>query len=223
MKKLKERILKLNLNPRNELIIFILISLVGIASAISVFIFLKSWSYSAIAILITLVVLDLYYQRYSFLEEEKRKRLENEFVEMFSYLRIYLVNKQNVYQALKESSQFTSLEMKEEVNKFLGKIDEDKTVVPFLDFSKKMKNKIIEEVMISLYQMVDAGSSINYLNQFIQIFENFQARFKKEDLDKRLRKLDLFNTFSLLGVGYLMIIILLVIVSIIGDVTSNGF
>jgi len=168
-------------------------------------------------------VLDLYYQRYSFLEEEKRKRLENEFVEMFSYLRIYLVNKQNVYQALKESSQFTSLEMKEEVNKFLGKIDEDKTVVPFLDFSKKMKNKIIEEVMISLYQMVDAGSSINYLNQFIQIFENFQARFKKEDLDKRLRKLDLFNTFSLLGVGYLMIIILLVIVSIIGDVTSNGF
>ena len=88
MKKLKERILKLNLNPRNELIIFILISLVGIASAISVFIFLKSWSYSAIAILITLVVLDLYYQRYSFLEEEKRKRLENEFVEMFSYLRI---------------------------------------------------------------------------------------------------------------------------------------
>lgn len=223
MKKLKERILKLNLNPRNELIIFILISLVGIVSAISVFIFLKSWSYSAIAILITLVVLDLYYQRYSFLEEEKRKRLENEFVEMFSYLRIYLVNKQNVYQALKESSQFTSLEMKEEVNKFLGKIDEDKTVVPFLDFSKKMKNKIIEEVMISLYQMVDAGSSINYLNQFIQIFENFQARFKKEDLDKRLRKLDLFNTFSLLGVGYLMIIILLVIVSIIGDVTSNGF
>mgnify|MGYP003571382763 CR=1 FL=1 len=223
MKKLKERILKLNLNPRNELIKFILLWVIGIVGAILVFIFINSWTYFAIVLLVTLLLTDLLYQRYSYLEEVKRKRLENEFFEMFSYLRIYLVNKQNVYQALKESSQFTSIEMKEEVNKFLGKIDEDKTVVPFLEFSKKMKNKIIEEVMISLYQMVDAGSSINYLNQFIQLFENFQARFKKEDLDKRLRKLDLFNTLSLLGVGYLMIIILLVIVSIIGDVTSNGF
>ncbi len=223
MKKLKERILKLNLNPRNELIKFILLWITGVVGSILVFIFTNSWTYFAIVLLVTLLLTDLLYQRYSYLEETKRKRLENEFVEMFSYLRIYLVNKQNVYQALKESSQFTSIEMKEEVNSFLGKIDEDKTVVPFIEFSKKMKNKIIEEVMISLYQMIDAGSSINYLNQFIQLFENFQARFKKEDLDKRLRKLDLFNTLSLLGVGYLMIIILLVIVSIIGDVASNGF
>ncbi len=223
MKKLKERILKLNLNPRNELIKFILLWITGVVGSILVFIFTNSWTYFAIVLLVTLLLTDLLYQRYSYLEEGKRKRLENEFVEMFSYLRIYLVNKQNVYQALKESSQFTSIEMKEEVNSFLGKIDEDKTVVPFIEFSKKMKNKIIEEVMISLYQMIDAGSSINYLNQFIQLFENFQARFKKEDLDKRLRKLDLFNTLSLLGVGYLMIIILLVIVSIIGDVASNGF
>ncbi len=223
MKKLKERTLKLNLNPRNELIKFILLWITGVVGSILVFIFTNSWTYFAIVLLVTLLLTDLLYQRYSYLEEGKRKRLENEFVEMFSYLRIYLVNKQNVYQALKESSQFTSIEMKEEVNSFLGKIDEDKTVVPFIEFSKKMKNKIIEEVMISLYQMIDAGSSINYLNQFIQLFENFQARFKKEDLDKRLRKLDLFNTLSLLGVGYLMIIILLVIVSIIGDVASNGF
>ena len=223
MKKLKERILKLNLNPRNELLKFIGILVIGIVAAILIYIFLKNWKYALLTLFGSFVLSYLFIERYSLLEEDKRKRLENEFVEMFSYLRIYLVNRENVYQALKESSQFTSLEMKEEVNNFLARIDEDKTVVPFVEFGKKLKNKVIEEVMISLYQMVDAGSSLTYLNQFIQIFENFQERFKKEDLDKRLRRMDLFNTFSLLGVGYLMIVILLVIVSIIGDVTSNGF
>ena len=223
MKKLKQRIINLNLNPRNELLKFILIVVVGIAAAILIYIFLKSWTYFVIALLLIILFSYLFLGRYSMLEEDKRKRLEDEFVEMFSYLRIYLVNKQNVYQALKESSQFTSLEMKEEVNTFLKRVDEDKTVVPFIEFGKNLKNKVIEEVMISLYQMVDAGSTLNYLNQFIKLFENFQARFKKEDLDRRLRRLDLFNTLSLLGVGYLMVIILLVIVTIIGDVTTNGF
>ncbi|MBP5694153.1 MAG: hypothetical protein J6X03_01695 [Bacilli bacterium] len=223
MKKLKQRIINLNLNPRNELLKFILIVVVGIAAAILIYIFLKSWTYFVIALLLIILFSYLFLGRYSMLEEDKRKRLEDEFVEMFSYLRIYLVNKQNVYQALKESSQFTSLEMKEEVNTFLKRVDEDKTVVPFIEFGKNLKNKVIEEVMISLYQMVDAGSTLNYLNQFIKLFENFQVRFKKEDLDRRLRRLDLFNTLSLLGVGYLMVIILLVIVTIIGDVTTNGF
>ena len=223
MKKLKQRIINLNLNPRNELLKFILIMVVGIAAAILIYIFLKSWTYFVIALLLIILFSYLFLGRYSMLVEDKRKRLEDEFVEMFSYLRIYLVNKQNVYQALKESSQFTSLEMKEEVNTFLKRVDEDKTVVPFIEFGKNLKNTVIEEVMISLYQMVDAGSTLNYLNQFIKLFENFQVRFKKEDLDRRLRRLDLFNTLSLLGVGYLMVIILLVIVTIIGDVTTNGF
>ena len=223
MKRVKEKILKLKLNPRNELIKYIVLITLGVALTIITYIFTKSWVYTFAAFGLSFIVSQLFLERYDYLLDKKRKRLENEFVEMFSYLRIYLVNKQNVYQALKESSQFTSIEMKEEVNKFLEKIDEDKTVVPFVEFGRKLKNKIIEEVMISLYQMVDAGSSLTYLNQFIQLFENFQARFKKEDWDKRLKKLELFNTLSLLGVGYLMIIILLVIVSIIGDVTSNGF
>lgn len=154
--------------------------------------------------------------------ENRRRHLEMEFIEVFSYLRIYLSNKESVYRSLKQASEYTSIEMKREITNFLERIDDDKSILPFIEFGNSFKNKVIEEVMISLYQMIDGGFTENYLNQFISLFDNFKSRYLKEDMLNRYKKMDVFTTLSLLGSGYILLTMLLIIVNIIGGMT-NGF
>lgn len=222
MKKLKEKIQKLNLDLKKETVLLVSVSLLSVLSAFLVFFFTKNLLFLSLTLIIGLGFIYISFKRYDYMLENRRRNLEMEFIEVFSYLRIYLSNKENVYRSLKQSSEYTSIEMKKEIGRFLERIDEDKSIIPFVEFGNSFKNKVIEEVMISLYQMIDGGFTENYLNQFISLFDNFKSRYLKEDMLKRYKKMDLFTTLSLLGSGYILITMLLIIVNIIGSMT-NGF
>ena len=214
--------LKLNLNPKKEYLKFLIGNLIVIAIALILTFVLSSYLYLILLVVGVLLFSYAFFYRYDQAEENKRKKLEVEFVEVFSYLRIYLINKETVYTALKKAGQYTSKEMNDKINEFLIKIDEDKSIIPFLEFGKYFKNKTIEEVMISLYQMVDGGYTENYINQFIMVFENLRKRSNEENLHTRYKKMSNLNILTLIGSGYLMIVMLIVIVSVIGEMT-NGF
>lgn len=181
----------------------------------------KNVRYFIISLLLSVIFIVAYLQRYDGMLLARRKNLELEFIEVFSYLRIYLSNKENVYRSLKKASEYTSIEMKKEINNFLEKIDNDKTIMPFIKFGNIFHNKVIEEVMISLYQMIDGGFTETYLNQFISLFDNFKNRYLQDDLTNRYKKMDLFTTLSLFGSGFIMMIMLLVVMNIIGGL-ANG-
>lgn len=214
--------LKLNLDPKKEFLKLVIGNLLIVVISILLIFFLKSLFYLAVLVLGVILFTYCFFYRYDQIEDNKRRKLEIEFVEVFSYLRIYLVNKETVYTALKKANEYTSKEMNQLINNFLIKIDEDKSILPFLEFGRYFKNKTIEEVMISLYQMIDGGYADNYLNQFILIFENLRKRTDEENSHLRLKKLQNLNLLSLVGSGYLMMVMLIVIVSIIGELT-NGF
>ncbi len=214
--------LKLNLDPKKEFLKLVIGNLLIVVISILLIFFLKSLFYLAVLVLGVILFTYCFFYRYDQIEDNKRRKLEIEFVEVFSYLRIYLVNKETVYTALKKANEYTSKEMNKLINNFLIKIDEDKSILPFLEFGRYFKNKTIEEVMISLYQMIDGGYTDNYLNQFILIFENLRKRTNEENSHHRLKKLQNLNLLSLVGSGYLMMVMLIVIVSIIGELT-NGF
>ena len=221
-KKQKQKMLKLNLNPKKELLKFLIGNLVVIAISIALIFIFKSLFYIAVLVVGVLLFSYAFFYRYDQFEIDKRKRLEIEFVEVFSYLRIYLTNKETVYTALTKASEYTSKEMNSKINEFLLKIDEDKSIVPFLEFGRYFHNKTIEEVMISLYQMVDGGYAENYINQFVLVFENLRKRSNEESLHNRYKKMNNLNLITLIGSGYLMMVMLIVIVSVIGEMT-NGF
>ena len=214
--------LKLNLDPKKEFLKLVIGNLLIVVISILLIFFLKSLFYLAVLVLGVILFTYCFFYRYDQIEDNKRRKLEIEFVEVFSYLRIYLVNKETVYTALKKANEYTSKEMNQLINNFLIKIDEDKSILPFLEFGRYFKNKTIEEVMISLYQMIDGGYADNYLNQFILIFENLRKRTNEENSHLRLKKLQNLNLLSLVGSGYLMMVMLIVIVSIIGEL-ANGF
>ena len=56
-----------------------------------------------------------FFRRYDYLLERRRVNLELEFIEVFSYLRIYLSNSESVYRSLVQSSEYTSQQMKNEI------------------------------------------------------------------------------------------------------------
>ncbi len=197
-------------------------SVISLILPIAVFLLTQNIIYLICICFISLAIVMFFFRRYDYLLERRRVNLELEFIEVFSYLRIYLSNSESVYRSLVQSSEYTSQQMKNEINTFVKKIDEDKTIKPFIEFSNLFKNKLIEEVMISLYQMIDGGFTNNYLNQFITLFDNFKNRYLNEDLHKRIKKMDLFNSLSLLGGAYIMLLILLLIVNAIGGLI-NGF
>ena len=222
LKKLKQKILNLKLNPKKEFLKFLIGNLVITAVGIVLIFINKSLYYLFFIAIGDLFFSYLFLSRYDQIESDKRKRLEIEFVEVFSYLRIYLLNKETVYTALTKANQYTSKEMNTKISEFLIKIDEDKSIVPFLEFGKYFKNKTIEEVMIALYQMVDGGYQENYINQFIIVFENLRKISEEGSLNNRYKKMNNLNLFTLFGSAYLMLVMLIVIVTVIGDMT-NGF
>lgn len=221
LKKLKSRIKSLNFNPKNELIKFIILVIGILALTALAYFTLNKFYVLILGILIEFCGVFAFIYRYKLYEEDKRRRLEQEFVEVFSYIRIYLVNKENVYVAIQKASKYSSKEMNDQITNLLKKIDEDKSIVPFLDFAGYFKNKIIEEVMISMYQMIDGGYTEMYLNQFISIFEQFRNRLNNENMQKRYKKLNFYNTLSIVGSGYLMFVMLLAIVHILGELTNG--
>ena len=222
LKKLKQKILNLKLNPKKEFLKFLIGNLVITAVGIVLIFINKSLYYLFFIAIGDLFFSYLFLLRYDQVESDKRKRLEVEFVEVFSYLRIYLLNKETVYTALTKANQYTSKEMNTKISEFLIKIDEDKSIVPFLEFGKYFKNKTIEEVMIALYQMVDGGYQENYIDQFIIVFENLRKISEEGSLNNRYKKMNNLNLFTLFGSAYLMLVMLIVIVTVIGDMT-NGF
>ncbi len=221
LKKLKQKILNLKLDPKKEFLKFLIGNLVITAVGIALIFIYKSLYYLFFIAIGDLFFSYLFLSRYNQIESDKRKRLEVEFVEVFSYLRIYLLNKETVYTALNKANQYTSKEMNAKISEFLIKIDEDKSIVPFLEFGKYFKNKTIEEVMIALYQMVDGGYQENYINQFIIVFENLRKISEEGSLNNRYKKMNNLNLFTLFGSAYLMLVMLIVIVTVIGEMTNE--
>lgn len=78
--------------------------------------------------------------------------------------------------------------------------------------------KLIEDIMISIYEMVENGNNISYINQFTTIFENFKLRVNKANSQTRLNKFDTFITSSLIGSGLIMIILVYGIINLIGEI-----
>ncbi len=222
MKNLRQKIESLSLNFAKEMTILAIINIVLLALFIGLF-FINISIVLNIGVLIVIVIFNIFYlNRYNGMILEKEKKLDHEFIEIFSYLRIYLYNQETVYTSLKNIKEFASSKMKERLDQLLADIDEDKTVQPFISFARLFQNKVIEEVMISLYEMVNSGNKDIYLNQFVKVFEDFKTRNEEEAEEKRYRKFDTLNMLSVVGSGYIMIVLSLTIISLLGEAT-NGF
>ena len=150
------------------------------------------------------------------LDEER----ENEFVTIISYFEVFISNKNNVYQSFCKLVQYSSDWMKDLITNFVKEIDSDKTVQPFINFANNFKPKIISNIMLSIFTMVDQGESFEQINQFQILFEQLLKSKKLENLEKKQRSLSVLASLPLIGAAGMTITLTISVISIIGDLVN---
>ena len=113
MSKIKENMLKLKLSPKREYakLAGVCASLIALGLIISFLI--KSWLYLGIGAGLSAIVLVYLLSSYGSQLDKINKENTEEFVNLFSYFKIYIHNGYNVYSSLVEIKNFASPNLKE--------------------------------------------------------------------------------------------------------------
>lgn len=220
MKKSKK--LNTNINSKGKKINSVLL-LAGLIICFSILLSFLSKNFVIIIIgfLISGLTLFLYYTKKSNEKMNLEKSYENEFVDIINYFEMFLMNNLNIYQAFTEVLSYATPWMRNKIETLLLEIDDDKTVKPFISFAKNFKNAAIENVMISIYQMVDDGNNDISLNQFNLLFDKFEENNRREFILKKENDLEKLNVFPLVGAMITTFILTFSILNVVGEM-MNG-
>ena len=213
----KDRLSSLGLSYQKELLIISLILVLSIAIFLVIFLFLKEIYVALIALAFGGVLLYLYTSRYKSLERKKEKDNVDELISLLAYFEIFISNGHNVYTSFKMLLPYSSQYLQDAISSLLNQIDVDKTVGPYITFASKFNNRVIDSLMLSIYQMVDNGENVSELTEFDLLFNNIKNKQQEEQIDSYNKSLDSMNSFPLIGAGAITIILSISIISIIGD------
>ena len=213
----KDRLSALGLSYQKELFIIALISIVFVAITLVIVLILKEIYIALIALAFGAVVLYMYISRYRTMEKNKEKENVDELISLLSYFEIFISNGNNVYTSFKMLLPYCGQYLSDAVTSLLNQIDVDKTVGPYINFATKFNNRIVDSLMLSIYQMVDNGENVVELTEFDLLFNNIKNKNQEELIDSHKKSLDSLNTFPLVGAGAITIILSISIISIIGD------
>ena len=221
IKNLKAQMLKLGLSPKKEVLALLIVDLILTAGGIVAYFFLKQILYAAICVGIAFLFDLVFLTRYS--KQIEGKNIENlqDFATLFGYFRIFIHNGYSVYSALKELISFANNDLKVSLQKLLSDIDNDKTVQPFVDFAHEFNEIIVEEMMISIYQLIDDGETSDYLMQFELIFDKFSDLLYQRYLRGKDSKLGTLGSAPLIGSCFLIIVLTIGIISVIGELVNG--
>lgn len=221
IKRFKDKILLAGLNPKKEFWIFVSVNFALLVAGVLLFVFLKDIIYSAIVLGLMFIFSLLFLTRYSKRISQKNTENLQDFATLFGYFRIFIHNGYSVYTALKELLNFANPDLEKGIQNLLDEIDSDKSVQPFIKFSKQFNEIIIEELMISIYQLIDDGESSDYLIQFELIFDKFSEVLYSKYLKSKDSKLATLSSAPLIGSCFLIVVLTIGIINIIGGLING--
>ncbi len=221
MKKIKNQIEELGLDYKKEMITLVLIILVLVGVGALMYLYLESIFSLIGALFFGAFISYLYLSRYQSKIDKLNIQRRKELINLITFFEIYINNNVNVYQSLINISSFASPFIKEKLDQLLKEIDEDKSVTPFINFAKNFKSMVIEQLLISIYQLVDEGNSLTSINQFQAIFIKINEEEHANNLEIRYKRLDRANVTPLIGAAMITIIVSIGIVGAIGGIISG--
>ena len=219
-KRMKDNISLLGLSLYKEILIFVVLNVVLIVPIILLIVF-KVTNFIIIFYALTLPVADyLYLDRYKNMVKKLEIKHNNEFISLLSYFEIFISHHNNVYKCFEMLLPYTSEWMNSKIIKLLEEIDLDKSVTPFIRFSSNFTYLVIQNVMISIYQMVEDGEKQENLLHFDYLFSSLNNTLSKERIEFYDKNLDNLNAFPLIGAGLISVTLILSIVSLLGELTN---
>lgn len=213
------KMVEAGLDPKKEIATIVVADLVILGIAIYAYI-ATSMPIASLSLILLAVVGDYYLlNKAGRIKNIKTEKLEQEFVHVFSYFKIFVQNGRPAYNALEDCIRYCSTDMANLFEELLLSIDKDKTVKPYLTFSEHFKSLEIRQVMISIFKMSDEGSSSQYAQQFESIFASLADEKRKAEVDKYSGRLDSMNFLPMADSALTIGLIIVAIVTIMGRLT----
>ena len=213
----KERITSLNLSYTKEMTILFIINIAEVAFGLIIFFLLKQ-PLAFLLLGIALIISNyIYLSRYSSLEKRIEKEHVDELISLLSYFEMFITNGNNVYSSFKMLISYSSIFMEDAITSFLSQVDVDKSVGPYIDFASKFPNRIIESLMLSIYQMVDNGENSEQFQEFNFLFSGVAKDYQVNKIDNKKKSLSTLDSFPLFGAGAITIILAVSILNIVGE------
>ena len=220
MKKIKEKIISLGLSLKKEILFLIIGNLIILSLIVVPFLYQNLILLFPVTFFLVIYNFFFFY-RYKTMEKDIRKNDLREFVYLFNFFRIYIRNGYSVYSSLKEIRAFASISLGEMLDELINEMDDDKSVTPFVKFARKLDDLVIEEMMISIYQMIDDGNNSAYLEQFELIFDKYSSIMQENELKNKESRLNAMSYGPLIGSGFLIIMVTVGVVSVIGEMING--
>ena len=110
--------------------------------------------------------------------------------------------------------------MSEKIENLIAEIDLDKSVQPFINFANCFTNKIANNVMVSIYQMVDEGENNIHLMQFDVLFQTMAKNQLRESIEFKERIMNSISTLPLIGAGSVTVLLTFGIISLMGEMIN---
>ncbi len=217
---LKRDIEFIGLTYKKELIKIILINVLTVSMVAVGFILLKMVVILIVGLLLILGSNYCLYFLYSSKKGQLIKDRADEFVHIISYFRIFIKNKNNVYQSFNKLLSYSSSWMKDKIEIMLTAIDSDKSIKPFTDFADKFDLPIARNVMISIYQMVEQGESSEQLNQFTILFEQMSQTLNEERKERKYKSFDIISFLPIVGAALVTLALTISMLTIVGDMIN---
>lgn len=216
-KSFKDRISSLGLSYQREILILLAINVLLLGMGVGAYLLFNHWL-AFVVLGITIIAANfLYLSRYSSMEKTLEREHVNELISLLSYFEIFISNGNNVYTSFKMLIPYCSIFMEENINLMLNQIDIDKSVGPFIRFAARFNNRVIESLMLSIYQMVDNGENSGQFNEFNTLFSNIAKDHEIALVEEKKRKLNSLDSWPLVGSGTITIVLAVAILNIIGD------
>lgn len=217
----KDIVNNLGLEYKKEVlkIIFAVLLVIGIP-ILSYFYIFKTFVTSLIVFVFMTVLFYAFIDSYHNKEKALQVKYNEEFISLMTYFESYIACDTNVYQAFLHSIQYCSNYLQEKLQKFLNQIDHDKSVKPFTDFAENFTIGIANNIMISIYQMVDQGENTNQFTQFSILFEQMSRIHNEELKAKKVRQLDNVTFYPLVGTALLIAALSTSIISMAGEMVN---
>lgn len=215
--RLRELIEFVGLDYKKETTKLLIFNLLIVSAVTGLYFYLQDIYVVLIGLLFWLAYNYLIYSSYT---SRKRKILvnrDNEFISMINIFQTFVVNNNNVYQSFNKLADYSSEWMKGEIEEFLLKIDDDKSVRPFVEFATHFGLKIAHNIMLSIYQMVDIGENKNQINQFTVLFNQIKEQQKKNQEDSVERSLSITTFFPIIGAALITLSLSFCIITVMGD------
>lgn len=220
IKKLKNRIEFIGLEVKTEIIKMVIFFIIPVIFAVILYFFTKSWLFLLFGISLSFIILYLFLSSYKSKEENILKSRDFEFINVINYFQTFIANGNNVYQSFKKLINYSSDWMKETIQNFLSDVDADKSVKPFIDFAKNFRINFSENIMLSIFQMVDTGETNKQLIHFESLLKDVTRKSKEELKDKKNKTMGMYASFPVVGAAYITILLSISIISVMGELIN---